>query len=222
MTGAAVQPDLSQPGPALPEPASEGLSPWEGAFAVKGARRAVEAAGGTLTYDKLAWLPTLAGVARGSYNSNTGFTGRNYYYDVIVQASLPIYDHGVRYAQLAEDRGKQAQAVAQLESSLAHGRATWVAARANLLAARAVLAQAEAQAALAQLAQRELESSAKAGVATTLELSDADAQRFAADSQLAQSAGDGADSQGRGRRGRGAAEPPDPVRGVVLCTVEGE
>ena len=51
-----------------------------------------------------------AAIARGNYNSNTGFTGRTTTYDVVVAATMPLYDRGQRYAALREDQARLAQA----------------------------------------------------------------------------------------------------------------
>ena len=57
---------------------------------------------------------------------------------------------------------------------------------ANLVAARAVLEQAEAQARVAKRAQEQIDVSARAGVATSLDLQVADQQLFQAQSAQAQ------------------------------------
>jgi outer membrane protein len=159
---------------------------WEQTYAVRSAAKALEAAEGVLQYDRFAWLPSVAAVGKGNYNSNTGFSGRTTSYDVILAVSVPLYDRGLRYAAKHEDEAKLAQAKAQLAASRARARATWVAARANLEAAQAALTQAEAQAQLAARAQKQVEASARAGVVTNLELSDADSRRFLAASAAAQ------------------------------------
>jgi outer membrane protein len=159
---------------------------WEQTYAVRSAAKALEVAEGVLQYDRFAWLPSVAAVGKGNYNSNTGFSGRTTSYDVILAVSVPLYDRGLRYAAKHEDEAKLAQAKAQLAASRARARATWIAARANLEAAQAALTQAEAQAQLAARAQKQVEASARAGVVTNLELSDADSRRFLAASAAAQ------------------------------------
>ncbi len=178
--GGAVDPDLGAA-------ATEDKSPWEQTFAVQSAVLQVRAAHGLVRYDEFQWLPTVAGIAKGNYNSNAGFTGQNTSYDLIVNVSIPLYDRGQRYAARREDEAKLAQAQANLASSRARARSSWAGARANLAAAQAVLTQSEAQAALARRAQEQIEVAAKAGVATSLDLSDADSKRFGAESAAAQS-----------------------------------
>lgn len=172
--------------PQLGEPAEESSAPWEETFAVKAAAAAVRANEALVRYDRFQWLPTVAGVARGNYNSNTGFSGHNFSYDLLLTVSLPLYDRGARYASLHEDEAKLAQAQAQLASARARARASWAGARANYASARAVLAQQVALAAFADKAQAQVETAARAGVATNLDLSDADARRFGAASAAAQ------------------------------------
>jgi outer membrane protein TolC len=164
----------------------EGAQPWKGNYGVRAATKAVEAAEGVVRYDRFAWLPTVAAVGKGNYNSNAGFTGRNLSFDVLLAVNVPLYDRGLRYAARAEDEAKLAQARANLEASSARARANWVGSRANLEAAKAAQAQAEAQAQLAGRAQKQVEAAARAGMATNLELSDADNRRFLANSSAAQ------------------------------------
>lgn len=164
----------------------EQSQPWEQTYSVRSAAKVLEAAEGVLQYDRFAWLPSVAAVGKGNYNSNTGFSGRTASYDVLLAVSVPLYDRGLRYAAKHEDEAKVAQAKAQLEANRARARAAWVAARANLEAAQAALTQADAQAQFAARAQKQVESSAKAGIVTNLDLSDADSRRFLAASAAAQ------------------------------------
>ena len=185
LTGDAVEP---QPGivDVFGSPAEPGAQPWENAFAVRSAAAQVLSANRATTYDDFLWLPSISGVARENYNSNGGFSGRQWSYDLIVNVTVPIYDRGLRYAQRSEDLAKLALAQANLASVRARARSTWVGARANWIAAQAVLQQTEAQAQLAARTQAQVEASARAGVATSLDLSDADQKKFAAESAAAQ------------------------------------
>jgi outer membrane protein TolC len=168
------------------EEVGDDARPWESTFAVRAAAKAVEAAEGVRTFDRFSWLPSVAAVAKGNYNSNAGFTGQNLSYDLILAVNVPLYDRGLRYAASDENEARLAQARSNLASARARAQANWVAARANLEATRAALAQAEAQAQLAARAQQQVESAARAGMATNLELSDADSRRFLAASAAAQ------------------------------------
>jgi outer membrane protein TolC len=189
LVGEAVRPEPLAPSTGVDwgEVGEEGARPWEGTYAVRAAARAVEAAEGVRTYDRFSWLPSVAAVAKGNYNSNIGFTGENLSYDLILAVSVPLYDRGLRYAAAEENEARLAQARANLASARARAQANWVAARANLEAARAALEQAESQAELAARAQKQVESAARAGMATSLELFDADTRRFLAASAAAQS-----------------------------------
>ena len=167
--------------------AAEGASqPWERTFAVQSALAQVKAAQGSVTYDGFLWLPSVAGIAKGNYNSNSGFAGTTTSYDLILSVSVPLYDRGARYAQKHEDEARLQQAVANLASTRARARASWQGARANLMAAQAVLEQADAQARVAKRAQEQIDVSFRAGVATSLDLTDADNKLFQAQSQAAQ------------------------------------
>ncbi|XXF77512.1 TolC family protein [Myxococcaceae bacterium GXIMD 01537] len=164
----------------------EGAQPWRENYGVRGAAKAVEAAERVVTYDRFQWLPSVAAVGKGNYNSNAGFSGKNLSYDLILAVTVPLYDRGLRYAALDEDKAKLAQARANLESLTARARANWFAARANLEAAKAAQAQAEAQSQLAARAQKQVEAAARQGMATSLELFDADNRSFLANSSAAQ------------------------------------
>src|SRR2546421_3258149 len=175
---------------ALGQPAEEGTQPWERTFTVRSAIAQVAGADKSVTYDDFLWLPSVAGVARGNYNSNTGFTGKNTYYDLILNVSVPLYDRGVRYAQKHEDQARLQQAMANLASTRARAKASWQGARANLLAAQAVLEQAEAQSRVAKRAQEQIDVSARAGVATSLDLQVAGQNLFHAQRAAAQARAD--------------------------------
>ncbi|MFL5312574.1 MAG: TolC family protein [Myxococcales bacterium] len=171
---------------ALGQPADEGTQPWERTFTVRSAIAQVAGADKSVTYDNFLWLPTVAGVAKGNYNSNTGFAGTNTSYDLILNVSVPLYDRGVRYAQKHDDQARLQQAMANLASTRARAKASWQGARANLVASRAVLEQADAQARVAKRAQEQIDVSARAGVATSLDVQVADQTLFQAQSGAAQ------------------------------------
>jgi len=153
---------------------------------VRSAIAQVAAIDKSVTYDNFLWLPSVNGVARGSYNSNTGFAGTNTYYDLIINVTVPLYDRGARYAQKHEDEARLQQAMANLSSSRARAKASWQGTRANLTSAQAVLEQAEAQSRVAKRAQQQIDVSARAGVATSLDLQVADQNLFQAQSSAAQ------------------------------------
>lgn len=171
----------------LGAPGEESAQPWENAFSVRSAIAAASAAQKAVRLDQFLWLPTVAGIAKTNYTSNAGFTGKDWTYDLIVNVSIPIYDRGLRYAQLHEDDARLAQAQAQLASARARARSDWIGARASVASAQAVLQQNESQTQLATRAQAQVDASYRAGVATSLDVSDADQRKFAAQSAVAQS-----------------------------------
>ena len=170
----------------LGQPAEESAQAWERTYLVRSAIAQVAAIDKSVTYDNFLWLPSVNGVARGSYNSNTGFAGTNTYYDLIINVTVPLYDRGARYAQKHEDEARLQQAMANLSSSRARAKASWQGTRANLTSAQAVLEQAEAQSRVAKRAQQQIDVSARAGVATSLDLQVADQNLFQAQSSAAQ------------------------------------
>ena len=186
LTGEAIRPLEGSSKPDFGAAAQEAAEPWNATYLVRANTRGVEALGAFSTYDRMAWLPTLMAQAKGNYNSNAGFTGKNLSYDLILAINVPLYDRGARYANMHEDDAKVTEARAKLEGSRRKAKSNWMAARANLQAAEAALAQAEAQTALATRAQKQLESAVQAGVSTALELSDIDNKRFLAASSAAQ------------------------------------
>jgi outer membrane protein len=186
LTGETIAPVPFGQAPQLTLPPDARQEPWEGSFAVKSAIAQTSAAEQAIRVSEFGWLPSVAAVAKESYTSNEGFVGKNWTYDLMINASLPIWDHGARYAQGHEDQAKLHQAQASLASARARAKADWVGSKANLIAAQAVLDQSVSQEQLAARAQVQVEASARAGVATSLDLSDADQRKFAAQSAAAQ------------------------------------
>jgi outer membrane protein TolC len=186
LVGENIAPVAFGSAPQLGLPAEEGEEPWEASFAVRSAVAQTSAASRAVRLSQFLWLPQVSGVARESYTSNPGFVGKNFTYDLMINASLPIYDRGVRYAQLHEDEAKLTQAQATLAATRARAKADWVGSKANFVAAQAVLDQSIASEQLAARTQQQVEVSARAGVSTSLDLSDADQKKFAAQSAVAQ------------------------------------
>lgn len=164
----------------------EADTPWDKTYLVKANQAGVQAAQVFNTFDRLSWMPSLVAQAKGSYNSNKGFAGTNFIFDGVVAAQWTLYDRGQRYVTLHENDAKTAEAKAKYEAARQKARATWVGAKANLMAAEVALAQAEAQFQLANRAQRQIDSAYQAGFSTSLEVSDIDSKRFFAASAAAQ------------------------------------
>lgn len=186
LVGEPVRPEEQVAGLPNWQPGSENDKPWEQVYVVQATKKGVEAQEYYITYDTLMFLPTIVATAKGNYNSNKGFIGTNWWYDLSVGFSLPLYDRGIRYSQKHEDEAKLSAARSKLESERAKARAGWLTAKANLQAAEVALAQAESQATLAAKAQKQLDAAFQLGLATALELSDIDNKRFFAASQVAQ------------------------------------
>jgi outer membrane protein len=186
LTGEAVRPLEGSPKPSFGSASPEASEPWNATYLVQSQWKGLEALDAYYLYDRLAWMPTVLAQAKGNYNSNPGFTGKSFSYDLILAVNIPLYDRGVRYANMHENDAKAIEQRAKLQSSKQKAKANWVATRASLQAAEAALAQAESQVALASRAQKQLEAAVQAGVATALELSDIDNKRFLAASSAAQ------------------------------------
>jgi outer membrane protein TolC len=164
----------------------ESAQPWENTYSVKSAIASAISAQKSVHLDLFLWLPSVSGSFRGNYSSNGGFAEKNWTHDWLVNLSLPIYDQGVRYAQLAQDRARLSQAQALLASIRAQARSNWIGARASFVAQEAVLQQSVAAEQLAIRTQVQVEASYRAGVSTSLDMSVADQQKFAAQSTTAQ------------------------------------
>src|SRR2546425_11178837 len=166
--------------------AQESAQPWENTYSGKSAIASAVSADRSVRLAYFLWMPSVSGSFKENYNSNGGFAEKNWSNDLIVNVSIPIYDQGLRYAQLAQDRARLSQAQALLASARAQARSSWLGARANLDAQQAVLQQSVAQEQLAIRTQVQVEASYRAGVSTSLDLSVADQQKFAAQSTRAQ------------------------------------
>lgn len=186
LVGEAVRPEETLTGLPGWQPSNETDKPWEQLYVVRATAKGVEAQSHFVTYDTFMFLPTVVATAKGSYNSNQGFVGTNFFYDLSIGVNIPLYDRGNRYSQKHEDEAKLRAAQEKLEAERAKARAGWLGAKANLTAAEAALVQAESQANLATKAQKQLDAAFQLGLATALELSDIDNKRFFAASQVAQ------------------------------------
>ncbi|MCL2178611.1 MAG: TolC family protein [Proteobacteria bacterium] len=168
------------------EAKDEADSPWEASFGISAAEKNFEVMKRFSKTDSVTWLPTLAASARGLYNSNTGFTGKHFTFDLTLGLSWHLYDQGVREATTRENRANLVAARAQLNAARSDTRAKWISAKKTLESARMAALQAQTQAEMATRVQQQVESLFKAGMATSLELSTADNGRFFAASNAAQ------------------------------------
>lgn len=186
LTGEAIRPEPFAPKDNWGEPGSEAQALWEEVPQVRSNQKLVETQVVTVRTDYWSWAPTIVGMAKGGYNSNSGFSGTNWSYDFIVALNWTIFDRGERLSRLRENEAKLRGLEANVVSSKAKAKANWIAAKANLDAAKAALEQAESQSQLATRAQKQVEAAFAAGVSTALELSDIDSKRFLAASSAAQ------------------------------------
>jgi len=161
-------------------------APWETSFGILAAEKNLEVMQRFSNTDKITWMPTAAATARGLYNSNKGFSGKNVTFDMTLGLSWHLYDQGVREATTRENSANMAAARAQLRGARSETRAQWISAKKTLESARMAALQAETQAEMAARVQQQVESLFKAGMATSLELSTADNGRFFAASNAAQ------------------------------------
>ncbi len=134
----------------------------------------------------MAWLPSLQVEAFARYTNFGGFADNNLSAQASINLVIPIYDQGRRYAETDIARARARAARHALEQAQLEARAFLEQSAADLAAAEAELIQAEAQLKLAQEAVTQAEQLVQNGLATNLELSDADSRRFAADQQIAQ------------------------------------
>lgn len=151
------------------------------------ARRAeVEAAERQLRATGQRWLPTVVAEGQVSYASFGGFADERLQATAFLGLQLPLYDGGARYADADVSRADVARARAGLEAQRRTLDADAVRAEAAVTAARARLELARAQLETAAATVQQVELQAREGLATSLDLQSADAQRFAADRNLAE------------------------------------
>jgi len=167
-------------------PAPEADEPWNQVPVLRAQSSGLLAQEVVNGYDSLAWLPSLVAQGKVNFNTNKGFVGTNWTFDGIVAAQWTLFDRGVRSVTQRENLARTGQLRAQLEAARARARSTWLGARAQLATAQVALGQAESFALLAARGQRAAESAWKAGVGTSLEVSDLDSKRFLAASAAAQ------------------------------------
>ncbi|MFL5354294.1 TolC family protein [Archangium sp.] len=140
---------------------------------VAAARRNLDLAVGRRQGVWFSYAPSVgfSGVYR--ISNATGFTGKNDSWALGLSAQWVLWDGGLREINLREESARVAEATAQ--SKLAESRATEEVSRSRLdyENARANLAKAEEALGLARETQRLTEISFKAGVATYLEVADA-------------------------------------------------
>jgi outer membrane protein len=153
---------------------------------VKASEAALVATEKSIGLSDLSWLPTLAAEGNLRYSNVSGFSGDNFVATGTLNLVVPLYDSGARYAETDAARAATAKARAELDRARAEAHASVVEAEAKVESAQAELTLGEAQLRLATEAVAQVEALSGAGLATDLELADADRARFGADQSLAQ------------------------------------
>jgi hydrophobe/amphiphile efflux-1 (HAE1) family protein len=125
---------------------------------------------------ELRWLPLLAGNGYVRWSDTKGFTGQNWLWAVSANLVVPLYDRGMRYAELTERKAAVARAEAELGA--AQRQLEWQVKQAlhEAQLQERVLAVAKAQADVARKAKMIVDKSQVAGAVTNLEVAEADAQ----------------------------------------------
>jgi outer membrane protein TolC len=154
--------------------------------AIRAKQLSYEAADAAVGLSNLNWLPTLAAEGQMRWLNFGGFADNNFLATATLNLVVPIYDQGVRYAdtRIAEGRARAAQLA--LEQQELEAISFLEEARADLDSAEAEVTQAEAQLKLANESVAQAETLVRNGLATNLDLSDADSRRYAADQNAAQ------------------------------------
>lgn len=191
---------VHEPLPADLGPAGEGP---DDRHDVQAREAALAAAEKEATRTHWLWLPSLVFEAQATATNVGGFTGNHVFGSGFVALSLPLYDGGARYAKKDVAEAKVVEAQAALDGARLQAHAVIEKAAAHLESAQAQLTLAEAQLKLADQAVQQVNNLHDSGLATSLDLDDADTQRFGADRQVAERALDVALSRLRLHYARG-------------------
>jgi outer membrane protein len=183
MTGSEELIDVAEA--RLPDLAGKTGEGIEARATVIAQQRAVEAADRAIGLWDMRWVPQLNAEGRALYTNTEGF-GDNVTYTAIINLVFPLYDGGLRYAETDIAQARASSARHLLERERLAARAYLEEALANLDSAKAELLQAEAQLKLANETVKQTEDLLSQGLATNLELTDADSRRFTADRAVAQ------------------------------------
>jgi outer membrane protein TolC len=142
------------------------------------ARANVEIAARLKTDAWAQFLPTLAFIATGRYNSQADFEGNHLSWALTLALTLPLYDGGLRYVALKDADSRTREARAQERSRSARIEDELRRARLDLESARALRAQAEQTLLYARENERLVRAQFEAGTATQVEVSDAESALF--------------------------------------------
>ena len=153
---------------------------------VKAREAGVIAANAAVGLTSASWLPSLNVEGTLRYSNVSGFGDENFLATASVNLIVPIYDSGIRYADTHASEARVARAQAELDNERVVAQAYLVEAENKVDSAKAELTLSEAQLKLATEGVAQAESLGGAGLATNLELADADTRRFQADQLVAQ------------------------------------
>ncbi len=175
------------PAPELPPEATQAAA--ETALvrrpAIRAAERRMEAAEHLVTASWLAFLPSLDLSIDGRFSDVTGFLRDDKLtWAATLSLSIPLYDGGLRYAEIQRAHIQRHQAQLEREHLLDQIRLEVEQAQLNLRSAAANLEKAESTARLARENYELLQARFTAGLATSLDVTDSSAQKFAAETEV--------------------------------------
>lgn len=172
--------------PAVPDDATLWKTAQEKRPDLLSAREAIAARSSLKRAGQLSYLPLIAGQGTWYYTSNEGLTGKTDGYNGGLIASWTIFDGGLREARNSKLRSQEREAIAASESALRRAREEVSRASLDLATALAARDAARETAKLATQAQALAETSYRAGAATNLEVTQANATLLQAQAGLAQ------------------------------------
>lgn len=154
-------------------PLEVGSIPLDELPSVQSSEAQAEAARRQHTAAVVGWLPTVMGQFAYNHSNAAGFTGQNGTWAASVSVSVPIFDGGLRVAQIEEAGARRRQAEAQVREAELAAASALAEARADREAATSSLATSLEQVELARKNWEALEVAFSAGAATPLEVADA-------------------------------------------------
>lgn len=178
--GSEFEVEMPSADPPLPEGDPESSAVRERPE-VQAATAALTAAERARAAARSGYLPSLGAFAREQWSDPAGLSGERHAWAVGVALSWNVFDGTRREAQIREAGARVAEAEANRRSAELAAREAAIRARLDLDAATANRRKAQEQADLARENQKLAELSYKAGVATYLEVSDANNQLLAAE-----------------------------------------
>lgn len=158
----------------------------EARASVKARKAQADAAQKAVGLYEMNWLPSVVADGQLRYTNVGGFAGDKFLATATINLVIPLYDRGQRYADTDIAQARAAQAAHALTAERRAARAYIEEALATLRSARSEVELAHAQLKLATEAVKQAEELLKNGLATSLDLADADSRRFAADQLVVQ------------------------------------